>query len=253
MSDPVPGEGAGDEPLEDLDVDLDADEPDEPDEPEEGEGEGEDEGGEGDGGGEESPEPAPRSAKLPTRGQRDFQRLTNENRELKTKQAVFEAQLRELTAARAQPSPAEQAAAAEAERQRYEMMSPYEQFQYAQSKIQGEVQRQTNAVASGLWEQNDQRDYDALLKDNPAYRRLDDRVKELKTQAPAVSRRILLATAIGLRALEQGGAARTRTAKAAEAGAARQNARPSNGRGDAAAQRTQTGNSLENRLRNARI
>ena len=222
----VPAADSDDE----IDVDLEVEEP-EPDEPEEGDEPEVEETEEGD-----DPEPVA-ATPPPRRGSPRVQSLVNENRELKARQAQFEQQLAALTAARNQPSPAEVAAQREQERQQFELMSPYEQFQYTQAKINNEVAQRTNQIASGLWDQNDQRDYAALLETTPAYRRFDDKVSELRTQAPGVARRVLLATAIGLRALEGGGAARTRAGRAAEAGAARNGAQPAGGRGDVGSQR----------------
>mgnify|MGYP001608309175 FL=1 len=230
MSDLPNGGVPAADPDDEIEVDLEADEP-EPDEPEEGD---ETEADEPDEGGD----PEPIAATPPARrGSPRVQSLVNENRELKARQAQFERQLADLTAARNQPSQAEIAAQQEMERQRYELMSPFEQAQYLEQKINNRVQQQTNQIAAGLWDQNDQRDYAALLETTPAYKRYDDRVNELRTQAPGVSRRILLATAIGLRALEGGGAARTRATRQAEAGAARNVARPAGGRGDAPSER----------------
>lgn len=217
-------------PEDEIDVNLEAEEP-EPDEPEEGDELEAEEPEEG-----EEPEPVA-ATPPPRRGSPRVQSLVNENRELKGKLSAFEQQLQGLVAQRNQPSPAEVAAQQERERQQFELMSPYEQFQYTQAKIREETARNTNQIAAGLWDQNDQRDYAALLETTPAYRRYDDRVNELRTQAPGVSRRILLATAIGLRALEGNGAARSRAGRQAEAGAARNGARPSNGRGDVVPQR----------------
>ncbi len=226
MSDLPTGGVPATDPDDEIDPDLEPDTP-EPDEPDEGDEPEADEPDEG-----EEPDPAVAATPPPRRGSARVQALANENRELKARQVEFERQLAALTAARAQPSPAEIAAQQERERQQFELMSPFEQFQYTQSKIREETARNTNQIAAGLWDQNDQRDYAALLETTPAYRRYDDQVAQLRTQAPGVSRRILLATAIGLKALEGGGAARTRAVNAAAASAARQVSRPSNGRGD---------------------
>ncbi len=244
MSDLPNGGVPAADPEDEIDLDLEADEP-EPDEPDEPEEEAEET--------EEEAEPVAATPPPSRRGSPRVQSLVNENRELKARQAQFEQQLAALTAARNQPSPAELAAQQEQERQRFELMSPYEQFQYTQAKINNEVAQRTNQIASGLWDQNDQRDYAALLEATPAYRRFDDKVSELRTQAPGVARRVLLATAIGLRALEGNGAARTRAGRAAEAGAARNGARPSNGRGDVGSQRGrgEGGSARDARLRAA--
>ncbi len=219
-------------PATDPDEETEPDPP-EADEPDEGEEDDEPEADEP----EEGGEPEPVAAPSPRRGSARVQALANENRELRSRQVEFERQLAALTAARAQPSPAEVAAQQERERQQFELMSPYEQFQYAQSKIREETARNTNQMAAHLWDQNDRRDYGALLEATPAYRRYAETVEELRTQAPGVSRRILLMTAIGKHVLEGGGAARTRAVRSAEAGAARQISRPSNGRADVPSER----------------
>jgi hypothetical protein len=167
--------------------------------------------------------------------------------------AQFERQLAELTAARQQPSPAEIAAQQEAERQRYELMTDYEKFQYTRQAINQEVNRQTQQIAHNLWDQNDQRNYDDLLERTPAYRRFGDQVAELKRQAPGIPRRVLLATAIGLKALEQNGAATTRAATRAAAATARNGVRPAGGRSDVSGDRARRGDDLEERLRGQAI
>lgn len=188
------------------------------------------------------PEPKPAlAAPAAHRGSPRVQSLVNENRELKARQAQFERQLADLTATRNQPSAAEVAAFQEQERQRFELMSPYEQAQYTRQVISNEVAQQTNQIRNALWEQNDQQIYETMLRETPAYKRFDDQVKELKAQAPGVARKYLLATAIGLRALEGGGAARTRAANAAAAGVARNGARPAGGRGDVPSERGRGG------------
>ncbi len=201
----------------------------------------------------DEPEPKPATGappQAPRRGSARVQALANEVKELRAAKASFEQQLQALVAERRQPTQAEQAAAIEQERQHFELMTPYEQFQYSQAKIREETARNTNQIAQNLWEQNDLRDHAALLESNPAYRRYDDAVTELKQRAPGVARRFLLATAIGLKALEQGGAARTRAGKAAETAAERQNARPAGGRSDTPSDRGRTDGSA---ARDARL
>src|SRR3990167_6590994 len=171
MSDLPAGTAAGEKPDDDIEVDLEVEEPDLP----------------------EDDEPALEQTPPARRGSPRVQAFVNENRELKAKVASFEQQLAALVAERRQPSPAEQAAAVEQERQHFELMTPYEQFQYAQAKIREETTRNTTQIAKNLWEQNDQRDHAALLESNPAYRRYDNVVAELKQRAPGVARRFLLA------------------------------------------------------------
>jgi hypothetical protein len=200
------------------------------------------------------PQPVePRQGQRQTRGSRDFQAMRNENRELKTRVQTFEQQLQSLLAERRQPSPAEQAAALEAERQRFEMMSPWEQHQYTQRQADDRAERRAQQLQATLWNQGDEREYSALLEATPAYRRFDDQVKELQRQAPGVPRKILLATAIGMKAMENGGAARTRSTNRAAAANARQAASPPNARGDVPGGRARGGDDLERRLANQMI
>lgn len=260
MSDVPTGNDAGD-PLDDeIEVDLEGEDSENPEDAEVEEGgddaASDDAEGEGDDGGPPQQGQARDVGRGRARGRPNgevIRSLESENRELKSRITTFEQQLQGLINERRQPSAAEIAAQQEAERQHFEMLSPYEQHQWTQRKIAEEVERRTNGIAINLWDQNDRRDYESLLQSNPAYRRLDDKVEELRRQAPQVARRILLATAIGMAALERGGAARTRAARNSEANGQRHQARPSNGRGDVAAPRGRQGDSLDERLRNAAI
>lgn len=243
---------------DEIEVDLESEDPEETDVGEDDAPGDDGEGGEADGDGEAEvgarQEGQARDVRPPAkRGSARVQAIVARNRVLEQRVATFEQQLQGLINERRQPSPAEQAQAAEAERQHYEMLSPYEQHQFTQNKIAAEVERRTNGIALNLWDQNDRRDYETLVASNPAYRRLDEKVEELRRQAPQVSRRILLATAIGLNTLERGPAARTRAARNSETAAARHATRPSNGRGDVASSRGRAGDSLEERLRNQSI
>lgn len=232
MSDlPTGGVPAAD-PDDEIPLDLEADDPPEDEELPEDDGEGEEQEDEGE----------PVAAAQPARrGSPRVQAFVNENRELKARLAVeraaFERQLSDLTLARNQPSPAEIAAAHEADRQRYEMMSPWEQAQYIAQTIDKRVTEQTTNIRIGLWDQNDKRAYDEELRTSPQFRRYDERVEELRKIAPGVSRIDLLDKAIGEYARTHGAAARTRAARGAEAGEARNGARASTPRGDVASQR----------------
>jgi hypothetical protein len=186
------------------------------------------------------------------RGSPRVQNLVNENRELKARLSTFEQQLQTALQQRQQPSPAELAAQQEAERQRYEMMSPWEQAQYLQDNINRRVTEQTTQIAQSLWDQSDRREYEALVADNPAYKALEDRVADLKRQAPGVPRRILLATAIGMRAMERGPAAGTRQRRNADVALERNRVRPTRPQGDVP-RNAGRADDLEERLRNTQI
>lgn len=164
----------------------------------------------------------------------------------------FEGELQRLLAERnapRQPSAAEVAEQQRIERERFEMMSPYEQFQYTQQQIETRVAQRVQQSQVALWDQGDRRAYDDLLERNPAYRKFESKVEDLRRQAPGVERRVLLATAIGMQALEQGGAARTRATNRAAERAVQNGARPSQARGDVPAHRQRRGDALEERLR----
>lgn len=167
--------------------------------------------------------------------------------------AAFDQQLQQLLAERRQPSAAEIAAQAEAERQRLEMMSPVEVAAYYHQKTLTEVSHQTQRMQMQLWDQGDRREYDAFLETRPAWRSLNEKVEELRRQAPGVSRKILLATAYGMRAQEQEAAATGRARRSAEAGRERHTVRPSRPGGDVAADRGRRGDNLDARLRNQSI
>ncbi len=258
MSD-IPAKTGG-EPADDAEADLENPEieelEDEAADGEAGDGEaGDDEGSDAAEAGEGQERQA-RCVETP-RGRARGRAYGEQIRELQSQRAAdkaeFDRQLAALMAERRQPSQAEMAAQAEAERMRLEMMSPVEIAAYYHQKTLTEVTQQTQQMARSLWDQNDQREYERMLAQTPAYRRYGPQVEDLRRQAPGVPRRVLLATAIGLRALEQGGAARTRAAAAAERGADRNAVRPSSGRGDVSPERSRRGDDLEERLRNQSI
>src|SRR4249920_2042127 len=72
----------------------------------------------------------------PARTQGRYQRLANENRELKARTARFEQQLAALVQQQRQPSQAEIAAAQQAEYERVSMMAPHEVAQYYAQKTE---------------------------------------------------------------------------------------------------------------------
>lgn len=246
---PKPGENAEEletelEEAEDPEVDeVDPDAEGPEDEPDAG-GEGDEvEGDEGKG--------QARQVAPTRRGSPRVQALANENRDLKSKLSDFERQLREISAqaGQRQPTQAEIAEQERREQEALELMTPAQVAAYYHQKTLRIVEQQTNQTRAHLFEQTDRQQYDGLLAQNPAYRRYDDKVAELKRQAPGVPRQILLATAIGMRAMEGSGAAKTRQAKAAETQAARHRAAPSQARADVpASRRERSGDDLEQRL-----
>lgn len=251
MSDRAPGDAGPvvDEELEPEPEELEPEEL-EADEPDEGEPEPEPEP-------EDAPEPDGGAAPVARRPGPKGRPYGEQIREIQAQRAAdkaeFDRQLAQLVAERRAPSAAEVAEQQRLEQERFEMMSPWEQHQYSRRLAQQEVENRTNQIAHGLWDQNDQRDYAALLESNPAYRRLEADVEELRRRAPNVSRRVLLWTAVGRKAVEQGGAAKTRATRAAADGAARQTVRAPSSRGDVAPDRGGRRDNLDERLRGQAI
>lgn len=254
--------------MSDLPTPPPGDDEDVPDEVEEevvdaAETEGDDEAGEPDAGsvpdlGDDSGQVSPQGPQGQVRQRRSpgaarFERLSNENRDLKNRVADFERQLQTLVQQQRQPSPAEIAAQERAEAEAVSMMAPAEVARYYSQRSEQRIQTELNQTRQMLWDQNDAAQYDGLLTQNPAYRRYADRVEELRKQAPGVSRRILLATAIGMRALDGEGSARTRAATRNAEQTRQQAARPTNGRGDVAAPTTRSSGGRWDRLRNVQI
>jgi hypothetical protein len=234
-----PGDSELDTDLEQVDPDEEAQETDDAGDEEVGEDAGDVEG-EGQGGDAEGDDAGTQTA----RGARDvlgrqgagrqgrYQRLANENRELKGKVDTFERQLQQLVAERRQPSQAEIAAEQAREAEAVALMSPAEVAAYYSQKTERTIRAELQRDRAVLFDRADKNEYDALLRETPAYRRYDEKVEELYRQAPTVPRRILLATAIGMAAMEGKGRATTRATRAADEARGRQTARPTNGRGD---------------------
>ena len=180
-------------------------------------------------------------------------RLYSENRELRSKVQDFERQLNQLVQQQRQPTQAELAAQERAEAEAVSMMAPAEVAKYYSQKSESRIAAELNQTRQMLWDQNDAAQYDQLVTQNPTYGRYADKVEELRRQAPGVSRKILLATAIGMRAMEGAPAARTRAQNRSEAQAQRQQARPSQARGDVAAPQERSSGNRWERLRDVQI
>jgi hypothetical protein len=207
---------------------------------------------------EEGGEPAapPQQVEPPTRGRARGQPYGQRIRDLETRNSELDRTIRDLLArqnAPRQPTQAEIAEQQRLERERFEQMTPYEQHLYSQQQLGQAVQRAIGQAVQPLRDQSDRMEYDGLLRENPAYRRFDAQVEDLKRQAPDVPRRLLLATAIGMRAMEQGGAAATRQRNQAAANAGRQGTRPSQSRGDVPSERGRQGQTAADRLRGVKI
>lgn len=186
--------------------------------------------------------------KPPTRGQRDFQRLTNENRRQKQQLDQLTQQVQQLLGTR-QPSQAEIAEANRREQEQLEMMTPVQIAQYYEQKTQRNVQELVRQAVAPIYDQNDRAEYERELERNPRLREFSDTVEDYKRQAPGVPRRMLLATALGMKALDNQGRVAGRAARNASARAEQHRTTPTQPRGDTQAQRGRRGDDLEERLR----
>lgn len=229
-----------------LEVDVDAEAADAPDDA------GEDADVEGEEGGERpAQDVAP--PRQPGRANREIVALRRRAQQAEARVADFERQLQQVVNQQRQPTAAERAEEERREAEALEMMTPAQQARYFHDKSRKEMQAELQQTRMVMWDQSDRQQYESLLAQDPAYRRYDEQVEELRKQAPGVSRRILLATAIGMRALEQKPAAKTRAARNGAASAERHAAQPSRARGDVAAPRNRAGDDLEERLRGQAI
>ena len=195
-------------------------------------------------------------AEPPRRGRaaERIERQQSENRELRSRYADLERQLAELRQQQRQPTAAEIAEAERREAEAVQMMAPHEVARYYAQKSEQTTRAELNQTRQMLWDQNDSTQFETLLSQNPNYRRYTERVEDLRKQAPGVSRRILLATAIGMRAMEGAPAAKTRAQNRGAASAERHQVRPSNGRGDVAGPSERGGGAGRwDRLRNVQI
>lgn len=182
----------------------------------------------------------------PGRRERERARLDNLERENRE----FREQVSRLLQQQQQPSPQQIAEQARLEREQYESLTPYEQHLYTQQKFQQQQQQ----VLQQISDRTDQGEYARLVEQNPRYRAFEAKVEELRRQAPNVPRRILLATAIGMAALDGQGEAKRGARNTARENRATQQARPATGRSDVAPQRTRgTGARTFEHLRNVQI
>ncbi len=198
-----------DAPAEDDEPDEDADaEPDDADEPE-----------------ELDDEPV---APQQTRGERRFQELSR-----RTQEAERRAEEAERRIAEAERNRNSEAAAA-AERERLAMMTPEEQVEYR-------VNQRLARIEFSTWDTNDRVQFEGMASGNPAVSAIKDEVEatfqaQVRAGRPT-DRATIAAFLIGQKALAKAPAAARKAKKAADAGRARNTARPTSGRGDVAPSR----------------
>jgi hypothetical protein len=207
---------------------------------------------------EADPEPAvagtPPAEPRRQRGDPARGKVESENRALKRKLDDVEAQVRQLLSTQRQPSQAEVEEQRRREDEAYELMSPSQQRAYTENKIARQVQQLVQNAVAPIHDQNDRAEYERELDRNPKLKRFTDQVEDFKRQAPGVPRRMLLATALGLQALDNQGAVRTRGARNSAAQGEQHRAAPSSGvRADVSPNRGRRGDDLDERLRGQSI
>ena len=167
-----------------------------------------------------------------------IQRLERERDDARARNDAFERQLQQLLS---RESEADRRRREAEEAERIRMLPPEEQISYHINRHREETRTELQRTQFMLWNNQDQRSLDDIYERNPNYRKFNDKVEELHKQAPAVPRRMLLATAIGLAALDNAGSARTRQQKQAETAQRQQQTKAPGGRGNVAAPRERSG------------
>jgi hypothetical protein len=130
-----------------------------------------------------------------------------------------------------------------------QLLPPEQQSLAIMQRVERRASAQTQQVARQLWDENDRRDFERSLRDDPRLGRYADRVEALRRQAPGVSRDILLTQAIGEAVRANLGRATTRARTRATAQAAQYGGRPpASGSGAQPPTRTRIGRTPAERL-----
>ena len=203
--------------------------------------------------GEDEAGPA-REVARPSRGQRQFGAVREENRELRARIAETERLLAQLSQQQRQPSAAELAEQERREAEAVQMMSAPEVARYYSQKSEQKLDAALRQTQFQLWNQSDTLAYQTELARDPSFAKYDDRVQELARQYPTVSRVDLLDKAMGEAARKGIAGARTRARNRSAQATERQTVRPpANGRGDVAGSTERGGGSRWDRLRDVQI
>jgi hypothetical protein len=193
----------------------------------------------------------PEQQQQPSRGESRHQRLANELREARQREADLNRRLDTLIAGQARPPQGE---TPEARAQRLALMTPEEritaELHDARQSFTREMQQMRFATQDG----SDRAAFQAKATVDPLYKKWETRVEaELRTlreQNMNVERERLMYYLIGKAAVEGRQASKPGQRAEAQRRVARQQTRPSNSGSDVAAQRRDRGNSLERRLEN---
>ena len=176
-------------------------------------------------------------ARQPTRGENRVAAATRTAAEAKAKAESLERELAELRAQANRQNQAPQETAAQRQ-ERLNNMEPWERTEYLR---QEDTRRLESQLAQMRWdsqEASDKAAYEALCAKHPVAEKLkgevEQRLAEIRKAGTTAPRETVLRWVIGDRALANKGKATGRAQKAASANRDRQQARPTNGRADAA-------------------
>jgi hypothetical protein len=190
-----------------------------------------------------------------TRGDRQFAELRERNRLLAEQNATVTRQLDEMRRNPPQPQHVEDP---RVEAERVALMSPEERIQYTVDKSLRQHQQKSDQLMHQLMDQSDRSSFEAKAAANPVAKKLagevERRLADLRSRGQNLPRDVVFTYLVGERALAQMGKGKTGARERQQ----RQQARPSNARGDAATgQRVRRDNNdlaaMERRLENQPI
>jgi hypothetical protein len=203
---------------------------------------------------DEEPEPQPQAATPPRKGSQRVQNLVNENRQQKARLDQLTQQVQQLLGTQRQPSQAEIAEAQRQRRAHLESLDPISAAEFVAQENLSQVQRLVQQAVAPIYAQNEQAEYEREFEKNPKLRAaFADEVEALKRQFPGVTKRQLLAYALGERALQNQGRLTTRAARNGAAGAAQHTTTPTGTRADVNAPRGRRADDVDERLRGVQI
>lgn len=240
--DPVADENVEDlEDLEDLELEDEGEEP-------EDEIEGDEPVDEAD------PDEEPEPQRQPTRGENRVAAATRAAKEARDDAAAVRRELEQERAARNNTS------AADAKRQRDEYVATLTGDQRTEFLLREQHQsteRQLQQIRFESYDASDRAAFESLAAQKPAIRAIAAKVEEelgrIRAGGGNVSREVVAKYVLGDMAMAKATRANNAGAKRAQAGRERQAVRPSNGRGDVAADRSRKGSKLEDRLRDVKL
>lgn len=233
---------------EDIDDELDGEDPEDGDEDEDLDPDVNDEldGEEG------APEPEPR--RQPTRGENRVAAATRAAAEANRRVEAMERELATERANRGQQSDTER------QRQRNEHLATLTGDQRTEFLLREQHQsteRQLQQIRFESYDASDRAAFESLAAQKPAIRAIATKVEEelgrIRAGGGNVSREVVAKYVLGDMAMAKATRANNAGAKRAQAGRERQAVRPSNGRGDVAADRSRKGSKLEDRLRDVKL